>query len=1328
MKSQQRNLKMKKFIAIIFCINLVLVAICSVSFAQTTIYANSSTGNDATGNGTAGNPYKTFHKGYTMASTGNILDLTGTFTWTDAGESGDLQYNGYQINKNLTIRGQNPTTTIVQAHSSPNAADRRVFEIMNNCNVIFENIQIRHGIGQARWVNISGSWVHVATAGGAIGTESSSTGVNLSLINVLITENFSSSNSYTAGVYCAGTLYAERSSFINTEYGIQHYYGVGTSRIVNCTFQGNSYRGIMIDRRGSNIINCTFSGNETDIYTHGTTLSDQLKITNTIIANCVNGFVSSGPVTEAYFLNSIVENRCANSASVSLTNTLTGVQANLNMSTTPSNGSNNMLTPYLELFTGSVAIAAGATVGTTINCNNGGTSSNPLDVPSDDQRGIVRNNTPSIGAYEGTLGPPSIQASNITFPDIQYNKMTIGWTNGDGANRVVFMKQAASGTTTVTDNTTYTASTLFGMGDQISSTGWFCVYNGASNSVTVNGLSVLTDYIVQVFEYNSGVGSEEYLNNNSGTDNPATETTVALITPTVQATNITFSDVTHAGMKATWTNGNGGYRLAFLKQASSGTTTPVDNTTYTADANLGDGNQIGTTGWFCVYKGTGNEVSITGLADETTYILQVFEYNGDAGDELYLTSTATNNPKSQITSQLPQDPYEFTNCGATGSTGPNQAQVNSTYLGTNLDGQVTINTQGIQEWLVPASGKYIIETQGAKGGGTAGGNGAKMIGEFDLQKDDKLYILVGQRGLDVGGVRGGGGGGSFVATGTNLSTSTPLIIAGGGGGMSNNGTALAGVTTEDGTNGQNSSVNKGTDGYGGAKGSSGYSGLGGGGFYGDGTGTSSYGYVGIAFRNGGAGGTSTDGNGGFGGGGGNGWYGGGGAGGYSGGGGGNGDGYGGGGGGSYNSGANQNNEADVNLGHGYVIIEYLPPSTPVWTGASDNDWNTNGNWSGNSVPTPGEDIIISPTASSDLILDQSRIVGELTFQGANRKVVLGEYSLTVNQVTGADANNYIKTSGSGKLIKEVDNTGSFKFDVGNTSYNPVSITNNTGSADDFSVKVQDGTDYASNNARIDRTWHIDKATPNGGAGINFTFYWNEGEVINGPITTALMLYHYTPPYWYPQYITASNINAYDVTFNSYKGSFSPLAIGGDESQPLPVSILELTAVKNKASVVISWQTATETNNAGFEVERSENAKDFEMLGMVAGAGNSNMIQYYNFTDYKPLSSTAYYRLKQVDYDGAYEYSPIVAVALQEDETGINSISAENGILRFHISGMQGESLIRIFDISGRIVYSKSIITAAAQEYEILLPNLSKGLYMMNVYNDGKQKNVKFVLK
>ncbi|MBN2891578.1 MAG: hypothetical protein JXL97_06915 [Bacteroidales bacterium] len=75
--------------------------------------------------------------------------------------------------------------------------------------------------------------------------------------------------------------------------------------------------------------------------------------------------------------------------------------------------------------------------------------------------------------------------------------------------------------------------------------------------------------------------------------------------------------------------------------------------------------------------------------------------------------------------------FTFTNAGATGNQGPTQAQVNTAYSGTPLDGAVVINTQGIQEWTVPVTASYRIEVYGAAGGGTSPGKGASMIGDFD---------------------------------------------------------------------------------------------------------------------------------------------------------------------------------------------------------------------------------------------------------------------------------------------------------------------------------------------------------------------------------------------------------------------------------------------------------------------------------------------------------------------------------------------------------------------------------------------------------------------
>ncbi len=75
---------------------LVILFALSTSLMGATIYVNSSTGDDD-GDGTSGSPYKTFHKAYTVASSDDIIDLTGTFTWTDAAETGDDANAGYVL-------------------------------------------------------------------------------------------------------------------------------------------------------------------------------------------------------------------------------------------------------------------------------------------------------------------------------------------------------------------------------------------------------------------------------------------------------------------------------------------------------------------------------------------------------------------------------------------------------------------------------------------------------------------------------------------------------------------------------------------------------------------------------------------------------------------------------------------------------------------------------------------------------------------------------------------------------------------------------------------------------------------------------------------------------------------------------------------------------------------------------------------------------------------------------------------------------------------------------------------------------------------------------
>ena len=196
--------------------------------------------------------------------------------------------------------------------------------------------------------------------------------------------------------------------------------------------------------------------------------------------------------------------------------------------------------------------------------------------------------------------------------------------------------------------------------------------------------------------------------------------------------------------------------------------------------------------------------------------------------------------------------WSFTNCGKTGRFGPSQTECNSSYSNTNLEGNVTISTQGIQEWIVPSTGLYRMTVAGAQGGPytNSDGEGAIIQADVTLTGGQSIKILVGQHGLGGSSYpRGFSGGGSFVT----FSNNTPILVAGGGGNtFSSSGTlqqvrgqttmlgATAGATPNAVANGGNTSNNSGA----------------GGGLNTDGAGTGDAG--GKSFINGGIGGYSSE--------------------------------------------------------------------------------------------------------------------------------------------------------------------------------------------------------------------------------------------------------------------------------------------------------------------------------------------------------------------------------------------------------------------------------------------------------------------------------------
>ena len=187
---------------------------------------------------------------------------------------------------------------------------------------------------------------------------------------------------------------------------------------------------------------------------------------------------------------------------------------------------------------------------------------------------------------------------------------------------------------------------------------------------------------------------------------------------------------------------------------------------------------------------------------------------------------------------------------------------------------------------------------------------------------------------------------------------------------------------------------------------------------------------------------------------------------------------------------------------------------------------------------------------------------------------------------------------------------------------------------------------------------------------------------------------------------------------------------------LPISLIYFNAKLNGNQVDLSWSTAAEINNDYFTIERSSDAKNFEMVLRKQGAGNNTGTLYYSGVDENPLHGYSYYRLKQTDYDGHYSYSEIKTVKYKsnEEESGfqISSVAPNPFSERFRVSFILKKSAdvtIHLINSSGQIVFKDVIYTEdGMNQYDFEDRNgLPAGIYFLNmICNDEKvtQKLIK----
>ncbi len=251
--------------------------------------------------------------------------------------------------------------------------------------------------------------------------------------------------------------------------------------------------------------------------------------------------------------------------------------------------------------------------------------------------------SPGVGFVTTLATEPTTQAANLQFSGISATSFTVSCTPGTGAQRIMIMHADSAVSSDPADNVTYSSNGVYGVGSQIGA-GNYVVYKGTGTTATISGLSALTAYYLNVYEFNGSGGLENYL-----TINPAGgSVTTSAPEPTLQASDLQFSSVTVSSVTLSCKKGNGSQRLVVVRAGASVTSDPLDNTSYSANNDYGVGSQAGS-GNYVVYRDTGSSVTITGLSAGTAYYFNVYEVNGAGGNENYLiTNPATGSVTTNI--------------------------------------------------------------------------------------------------------------------------------------------------------------------------------------------------------------------------------------------------------------------------------------------------------------------------------------------------------------------------------------------------------------------------------------------------------------------------------------------------------------------------------------------------------------------------------------------------------------------------------------------------------------------------------------------------------
>jgi hypothetical protein len=264
-------------------------------------------------------------------------------------------------------------------------------------------------------------------------------------------------------------------------------------------------------------------------------------------------------------------------------------------------------------------------------------------------------------------------------------------------------------------------------------------------------------------------------------------------------------------------------------------------------------------------------------------------------------------------------------------------------------------------------------------------------------------------------------------------------------------------------------------------------------------------------------------------------------------------------------------------------------------------------------------------------------------------------------------------------------------------------------------------------------WNL---TQTGGSGYSYALTLMQDSAVLGTVTAVgnLGIARYTGTGTVWNLFATSGVNNVTGFMSSANRTAVGIYTGTDVAvNPVPVKYVAFTASTDAKDVILDWNTASEINNNGFEIERSVDGKQFEYVNLVKGAGNSADVHAYSYTDADAFTvaknNTLYYRLKQVDFDGQFTYSNTVKVSKDADESGVTVYpNPYNSDVTVSFRATEGKASVEVIDIRGRVVMTETLATKAGMNRIMIskASELQSGIYFARIQVNGQTTMVKLV--